>query len=72
VARIFGSSRSCGIRTYAGIPAAVGGDTTVLLWCVGGYLVSALASAGLRYLFLNVSGRVGQDVLIELRQGPKP
>jgi ATP-binding cassette subfamily B protein len=52
----------------AGIPAAVGGDTTVLLWCVGGYLVSALASAGLRYLFLNVSGRVGQDVLIELRQ----
>ncbi|HET9139613.1 ABC transporter ATP-binding protein [Actinophytocola sp.] len=52
----------------AGIPAALGGDTTVLLWCVGGYLAAALGSAGLRYLFLNVSGRLGQDVLIELRQ----
>ncbi|HEU5475457.1 MAG TPA: ABC transporter ATP-binding protein [Actinophytocola sp.] len=52
----------------AGIPAALAGDTTVLLWCTGGYLVAALGSAGGRYLFQRVSGRLGQDVLFELRQ----
>jgi ABC-type multidrug transport system fused ATPase/permease subunit len=51
-----------------GIPDAIHGDTTVLVWCVGGYLVSAIGSAGLRYLFLRLSGRIGQDVLLELRR----
>ena len=51
-----------------GIPHAIRGDTTTLAWCVAGYLVSAIGSAGLRYLFLCLSGRIGQDVLLELRQ----
>ncbi len=52
----------------AGIPDATRGDTTVLAWCVGGYIVSALGSAGLRALYMLLAGRIGQDVLIELRQ----
>jgi ATP-binding cassette subfamily B protein len=51
-----------------GIPHAIGGDTAVLSWCVAGYLVSAIGSAGLRFLFLRLSGRIGQDVLLELRR----
>ena len=52
----------------AGIPNAVSGDTGVLAWCVGGYLVSGLGAAGLRFAFLKVAGRFGQDVLLDLRQ----
>ena len=51
-----------------GIPNAIHGDTTVLAWCVAGYMMSAISSAGLRYLFLRLSGRIGQDVLLELRR----
>jgi ABC-type multidrug transport system fused ATPase/permease subunit len=51
-----------------GVPDAIHGNTTVLAWCVGGYLCAALGSAVLRYLFLRVAGRLGQDVLLELRQ----
>jgi ABC-type multidrug transport system fused ATPase/permease subunit len=51
-----------------GVPDALHGDSTVLAWCVGGYVFTALGSAGFRYLFLRVAGRLGQDVLIELRQ----
>jgi ATP-binding cassette, subfamily B, bacterial len=52
----------------SGIPDAIGGDTTVLAWCVGGYLVSGLGAAGTRFAFLKVAGRFGQDVLLDLRQ----
>jgi ATP-binding cassette subfamily B protein len=51
-----------------GIPNALDGDTTVLAWCVGGYLVSGLGSAGTRFAFLKVAGRFGQDVLLDLRE----
>ena len=51
-----------------GIPDAVDGDTTVLVWCVGAYLVSGLGSAATRFAFLKVAGRFGQDVLLDLRQ----
>lgn len=51
-----------------GIPNAVDGNTTVLAWCVGAYLVSGLGSAGTRFVFLKVAGRFGQDVLLDLRQ----
>jgi ABC-type multidrug transport system fused ATPase/permease subunit len=51
-----------------GIPDAVDGDTTVLAWCVGGYLVSGLGAAVTRFAFLKVAGRFGQDVLLDLRQ----
>jgi ATP-binding cassette subfamily B protein len=56
------------IAIDSGIPNAVDGDTTVLAWCVGGYLVSGLGSAGMRFAFLKVAGRFGQDVLLDLRQ----
>jgi ABC-type multidrug transport system fused ATPase/permease subunit len=51
-----------------GIPDAVDGDTTVLAWCVGAYLVSGLGSAATRFAFLKIAGRFGQDVLLDLRQ----
>jgi ATP-binding cassette subfamily B protein len=51
-----------------GIPNTVHGDTTVLAWCVAGYLASGAGTAGLRYVFLRLSGRLGQEVLLELRQ----
>lgn len=51
-----------------GIPDALDGDTTVLAWCIGGYLASGLGAAGMRFAFLKVSGRFGQDVLLDLRQ----
>jgi len=57
------------IAIDTGIPDAIGaGDTGVLAACVGGYLVSGLGSAALRFAFLKVSGRFGQDVLLDLRQ----
>lgn len=56
------------IAIDSGIPSAVDGDTTVLAWCVGGYLASGLGSAALRFAFLKVSGRFGQDILLDLRQ----
>ncbi|MFC5286981.1 ABC transporter ATP-binding protein [Actinokineospora guangxiensis] len=56
------------IAIDSGIPAAVGGDPSTLAWCVGGYLVASLLSSGLRYLFLRLVGRIGQDVLLDLRQ----
>lgn len=51
-----------------GIPDAINGHTTVLTWCVAGYMTSAISSASLRFLFLRLSGRIGQDVLLELRR----
>ncbi|MGB3441712.1 MAG: ABC transporter ATP-binding protein [Actinophytocola sp.] len=51
-----------------GIPDAIGGDTTVLAWCVGAYVFSGLGAAGTRFGFLKVAGRFGQDVLLDLRQ----
>ncbi|GLZ34344.1 ABC transporter [Lentzea sp. NBRC 105346] len=51
-----------------GIPAATRGDYSVLLWCVAGYAVCAVLTTVLRYSFLRLSGRIGQDILLELRQ----
>jgi ATP-binding cassette subfamily B protein len=56
------------IAIDSGIPGAIDGDTTVLAWCVGGYLVSGLGAAGTRFAFLKVAGRFGQDVLLDLRE----
>ncbi|MGH3880689.1 MAG: ABC transporter ATP-binding protein [Actinophytocola sp.] len=56
------------IAIDTGIPDAVDGRTGVLAACVGGYLFTGLGSAGLRFAFLKVSGRFGQDVLLDLRQ----
>ncbi|TDQ04522.1 ABC transporter ATP-binding protein [Labedaea rhizosphaerae] len=50
-----------------GIPAAIDGRTTVLTWCVAGYLATAIGSGLLRYLFVRVVATVGQDLLLDLR-----
>jgi ATP-binding cassette, subfamily B, bacterial len=56
------------IAIDSGIPHAVDGDTTTLAWCVAAYLFSGLGSAATRFAFLKVSGRFGQDVLLDLRE----
>jgi ATP-binding cassette subfamily B protein len=50
-----------------GVPAAVGGDPAVLAWCVGGYAAAGLLATVLRYSFVRLTGRVGQDLLLDLR-----
>ncbi|PWW65707.1 ABC transporter ATP-binding protein [Actinokineospora spheciospongiae] len=52
----------------AGVPRALDGDGTTLAWCVGGYLALAVASSLLYYAFMRLSGRIGRDVLTDLRQ----
>ena len=51
-----------------GIPALTAGDgPRILLLVVGAYLAAALAQAGLTAVFVRTSGRVGQEVLYDLR-----
>ncbi|OLR89880.1 ABC transporter ATP-binding protein [Actinokineospora bangkokensis] len=52
----------------SGIPRAVDGDPTTLLWCVVGYFATATSASGLFYAFMRLSGRLGRDVLTDLRQ----
>jgi ATP-binding cassette subfamily B protein len=51
-----------------GIPAAVAGNAAPLAWAIAGYACSAVVAAGLRAGFLLLTGRVGQDVLLEVRR----
>ncbi|MBW0115370.1 ABC transporter ATP-binding protein [Pseudonocardia abyssalis] len=51
-----------------GVPAAVAGRPAPLAWTIAGYAACGLAGAGLRAAFLVLSGRVGQDLLLELRR----
>ena len=51
-----------------GIPAAVAGDAAPLVWAIAGYAGSAAVAAGLRAAFLLLTGRVGQDVLLDVRR----
>ncbi|MCE0762275.1 ABC transporter ATP-binding protein/permease [Pseudonocardia kujensis] len=51
-----------------GVPAALDGRPAPLAWSVAGYAACGLASSGLRAAFLLLSGRIGQDVLLELRR----
>ena len=48
-------------------PLARGGSARTLLLVVAAYLAAALAQAGLTALFVRIAGRVGQDVLLDLR-----
>ncbi|ANZ36583.1 ABC transporter [Lentzea guizhouensis] len=50
-----------------GIPAAIDGGASILAWCVAGYAACAVATTFLRWAFLRISGRVGQDLLLDLR-----
>lgn len=49
------------------VPAALAGDTGRAVVLAVAYAAVGLASAGLRSAFVLVSGRVGQDVLLDLR-----
>jgi ATP-binding cassette subfamily B protein len=51
-----------------GIPAAVAGDAVPLAWAIAGYACSAAAAALLRAGFLLLTGRIGQDMLLEVRR----
>jgi ATP-binding cassette, subfamily B, bacterial len=51
-----------------GIPAALDGRTGPLIWCIAGYAVTGLADALTVGAFLRLSGRIGQDVLLDLRE----
>ncbi len=51
----------------SGVPDAIGGDYATLVRIGAVYVAAGLASAGLRALFLLLSGRISQDVLLELR-----
>ncbi|GLW92967.1 ABC transporter ATP-binding protein [Actinokineospora globicatena] len=52
----------------SGIPAVLRGDPTVLAWCVVAYAACSVATAGLGAAFLVLSGRIGQDLVLDLRQ----
>ena len=51
-----------------GIPAALDGQPGPLAWCVAGYAVAGAADALIVGAFLRLSGRIGQDVLVDLRR----
>ncbi len=51
----------------SGIPAIHRGDWAPIGAAVSGILVTALAGASLRLRFLKLAGRIGQDVLYDLR-----
>ena len=49
------------------VPALIAGDSWPLTWTVGVYLAAALGAAGLRMLFIRMSARISQRVLLDLR-----
>lgn len=51
-----------------GVPAVSHGNPGILIACALGYLACGISSALLRYGFLRLSGRIGQDIMIDLRQ----
>ncbi len=51
-----------------GIPAALDGRPGPLAWCVGGYALAGVADALTVRAFLRLSGRIGEDVLVDLRE----
>ncbi|WP_424184108.1 ABC transporter ATP-binding protein [Actinokineospora sp. G85] len=52
----------------SGIPDALGGDPGTLAWCLAAYLVLSVVASGFYYVFMRYSGRIGRDVIIDLRQ----
>jgi ATP-binding cassette subfamily B protein len=51
-----------------GVPEVAKGNAFPLIACAIGYLACGVSTAGLRYGFLRLSGRIGQDILLDLRQ----
>jgi ABC-type multidrug transport system fused ATPase/permease subunit len=52
----------------SGIPAVKRGDWAPIGAAIGAILVTALFGAALRLRFLKLAGRIGQDVLLDLRE----
>jgi ATP-binding cassette subfamily B protein len=52
----------------SGVPNATHGRPGVLIACVAGYLVCGISTAVLRFGFLRLSGRIGQDIMLDLRR----
>ena len=50
-----------------GVTGVIAGHPATLVWCVLGYAVCGLASAGAKFSFVRLSGRIGQDLLLDLR-----
>jgi len=51
-----------------GIPGALAGRPGTLAWCIAGYAVAGAADALIVRAFLRLSGRLGADVIIDLRE----
>lgn len=51
-----------------GVPAALAGRLAPLAWAIAGYAATGLVGSGLRAGFLLLTGRVGQDMLLEVRR----
>ncbi|MCU1660034.1 MAG: ABC-type transporter [Pseudonocardia sp.] len=52
----------------SGVPAALAGRPGPLAWAIAGYAATGVAGACLRSAFTLLSGRIGQDVLLDLRR----
>jgi ATP-binding cassette subfamily B protein len=52
----------------SGVPAATHGRLFPLVACAVGYLACGVCTALLRYGFLRLSGRIGQDIMLDLRR----
>jgi ATP-binding cassette subfamily B protein len=50
-----------------GIPEAIRGDTSTLAWLIGTYVTTSVANSLLLMTFQRLSGRIGQDILRDLR-----
>lgn len=57
-----------GVAIDTGVPAALDGRPGPLAATIAGYAACGPAGAGLRAAFIVLSGRVGQDLLLELRR----
>jgi ATP-binding cassette subfamily B protein len=51
-----------------GIPAVLEGQPSPLAWCIAGYAVAGALDALTVGAFLQLSGRIGADVLLDLRE----
>ncbi len=57
-----------GLAIDHGMPDAIHGDYTTIQWIAGLLVVSALATGALNRIFLMRAGRIGQQVLFDLRR----
>jgi ATP-binding cassette, subfamily B, bacterial len=51
----------------SGVTGLIAGHPATMTWCVVGYAVCGLVSAAAKFAFVRLSGRIGQDLLADLR-----